>query len=307
MSFASLKKQSGQAGLDKLSEDLSKLNQKEGSQNDERFWRVTTDKSGNGTALIRFLPPADGESVPWVQLFSHAFQGPGGWYIENSLTTLNQKDPVSEYNTELWNSGIEANKKIAQKQKRKLNFISNILVVKDPANPENEGKVFLFKYGKRIHDKIVEATFPDNTGLTPEDKEYKVKINPFDLWEGANFRLRVAKVDGYPNYDKSSFNTTSPAVEGGDEALEAIWKQQHKLEPLVAPSNFKSYDDLKKKLERALGNNNANRRATASAAEASEAASGHAGAGTDDTLVGGDNSTTGSDEDLNFLSSLVDE
>jgi len=260
MSFDKLKKNSGAAALQKLSQEVANLNNKangSGSrEDDERFWRPTLDKVGNGSAVIRFLPPAEGEDLPWVKLFTHSFQGPGGsWYIENSLTTLEQKDPVSEYNTQLWNSGIDANKEVARKQKRKLNFISNILVVKDPGNPENEGKVFLFKYGKKIFDKINDIMHPDNTGISNEDPDFKRPANPFDLWEGAHFKLRVRKVDGYPNYDKSEFGVQCQAVEGADEALKALWEKQHKLSDFLDAKNFKSYDELKSKLDRVLGLN----------------------------------------------------
>jgi len=221
------------------------MNNTAGSSSDDRFWKPEMDKSGNGYAVIRFLPASDGEDLPWVKLFSHAFQGPGGWYIENSLTTINQKDPVSELNRELWNSGSDKDKEIVRKQKRKLSFYANIYVVKDPANPQNEGRVFLYKFGKKIFDKIMEAMQPEFEDETP--------INPFDFWQGANFKLKLVKKDGYWNYDKSEFDRPSALLED-DDALEALWKKQHSLTAFTAADQFKSYDDLKKRLDYVLGN-----------------------------------------------------
>jgi hypothetical protein len=218
-----------------------------GSKDDTRFWQPEVDKAGNGMAIIRFLPApaADGDdALPWVRVFNHGFQGPGGWYIENSLTTLNQKDPVSEYNSILWNSGIEANKEIARKQKRRLTYISNILVVSDPKNPENEGQIKLYKYGKKIFDKISEAMNPEFADETP--------LNPFDFWEGANFKIKIRQVEGYRNYDKSEFDSITP-VDGDDAALEAIWKKEYSLKEFLEPKQFKSYDTLKAKLDKVLG------------------------------------------------------
>lgn len=245
-SFAELRK-SRNKDLEKLTESVNKLNAKDGekkSYEDNRFWKATVDKAGNGLAVIRFLPAAEGEDIPWVQLFSHSFQGPTGqWYIENSLTTLNKKDPVSEHNTVLWNSGLESDKEIARKQKRKLQYISNIYVVKDPANPDNEGKVFLFKYGKKIFDKLNDLMNPEFEDESP--------VNPFDLWEGANFKLKIRKVEGYTNYDKSEFDSSGPLSEDDDD-LEKIWKSQYKLSEFISESNFKSYDELKKRLNLVL-------------------------------------------------------
>ena len=246
-SFSQLKK-SSKSSLDSLTSELNKLSEKQsgGGANgpDERFWKLTVDKAQNGHAIVRFLPAPSGESLPWVRIFSHAFQGTGGWYIEKSLTTLGKKDPVSEYNTELWNSGVDANKDIARKQKRKLQYVSNILVVSDPANPENEGKVFLYQYGKKIFDKIQDVMHPEF-----EDEQ---AVNPFDFWAGANFRLRARKVEGYRNYDKSDFDSVS-VVSEDDETLEKLWNSQHSLEGLVAHAQFKSYDDLKARFYRVLG------------------------------------------------------
>jgi hypothetical protein len=244
-SFANLKRQSG--NLDKLSKAIEQLNSNESSSKEDNFWKPEVDKVGNGYAVIRFLPApsVDGDdALPWVKVFNHGFQGPGGWYIENSLTTLNQKDPVSEYNTQLWNSGVEANKEIARKQKRRLSYIANILVVEDAKNPQNEGKVFLYKFGKKIFDKITEA-------MNPQFEDEKA-INPFDFWEGANFKLKIRKVEGYQNYDKSEFEKAS-AVFDDDNKLEALWKKEYSLKEFVAPSNFKSYDELKAKMDKVLG------------------------------------------------------
>ena len=211
---------------------------------DERLWKPELDKSGNGYAVIRFLPAVKGEDLPWAKVWSHAFQGPTGqWYIENSLTTLNQKDPVSEHNTKLWNTGLESDKEVARKQKRKLQYFSNIYVVSDTKHPENEGKVFLFRYGKKIFDKITAA-------MSPEFEDEKA-INPFDFWEGANFKLKIRKVDGYWNYDKSEFEDTSKLFEDDSEA-DKVWKSQYSLAEFTAPTNFKSYDELKTRLDAVL-------------------------------------------------------
>ena len=244
MSFANLKKQSKLGSLTaKLVKEVEKLNTNGGS--DERLWKLDVDKSGNGYAVIRFLPAPDGEDLPFVKLYSHAFQGTGGWYIENSLTTLGQKDPVSEFNTTLWNNGTDAGKETARKQKRKLTYISNIYVVKDPANPENEGKVFLYKYGKKIFDKLTAAMQPEF--------EDETAIDPFDFWQGANFKLKAKNVAGYRNYDSSEFTAQSPVLDD-DDALEGLWKKEFSLAELVAADQFKSYEDLKKRLGYVLGN-----------------------------------------------------
>ena len=244
MSFADLKKQSSLGSLtQKLVKEVEKMNTTGGGA-DERLWKPELDKTGNGYAVIRFLPSPDGEDIPWAKLYSHAFQGPGGWYIENSLTTTGGKDPVSDYNRELWNSGNEADKDTVRKQKRKLSYYSNIYVVKDQVNPQNEGKVFLFKYGKKIFDKVMEAMQPEFEDETP--------INPFDFWQGANFKLKIVKKDGYWNYDKSEFDAPSPLLED-DDALEALWKKQYSLTAVTAPDQFKTYDVLEKRLKYVLG------------------------------------------------------
>ena len=250
MSFDSLKKQSKLGSLtEKLVKEVEKMNTGS-SGGDDRFWKPEMDKTGVGSAIIRLLPAPEGEDLPWVKMYSHAFQGPGGWFIENSLTTLGQKDPVSEHNRELWNSGSEKDKETVRKQKRKLNYYSNIYVVKDPLHPENEGKVFLFKFGKKIFDKILNAMQPEF-----EDEE---PMNPYDFWTGANFRLKIRKVEGYWNYDKSEFDKPSPLLDD-DDALEALWKKEYSLSAIVAPDQFKSYDDLQKRLNHVLGQKNAAR------------------------------------------------
>jgi len=243
MSLAAMKKQNSLDSLLGAAQKESAPQEKK-SYVDERLWKPTMDKSGNGYAVIRFLPAPDGEDLPWVKLWNHAFQGPTGqWYIENSLTTLGNNDPVSEYNSKLWNSGVESDKEIARKQKRKLQYYSNIYVVSDSANPQNEGKVFLYRYGKKIFDKIMEAMQPAFEDETP--------INPFDFWEGANFKLKLRKVDGYWNYDKSEFESVS-ALSDDDDALEEIYGKQYSLAEFTAPSNFKSYDELKTRLDMVL-------------------------------------------------------
>jgi hypothetical protein len=242
MSFKDLKKKSG--SFEKLQAELEKTNNPVTSFADDRFWKPELDKSGNGYAVIRFLPQPTGEDLPWVRIWSHAFKGPGGWYIENSLTTLNKKDPVSEYNTELWNSGLESDKETARKQKRILKYYSNILVVNDPKHPENEGKVFLYRFGKKIFDKLTEAMSPQF--------EDETALNPFDFWEGANFKLKVRKVDGYWNYDKSEFEGTSAMLDGDDAKLEDVYGKLHSLKKFLEEDNFKPYDEIRSKLNRVL-------------------------------------------------------
>ncbi len=243
MSLESLKRSNS---LDKLLGEVQKENapQEKKSYKDERLWKPEVDKSGNGYAVIRFLPAVEGEDMPWAKVWNHAFQGPTGqWYIENSLTTLGQKDPVSEMNSAYWNTGIESDKEIARKQKRKLQYFSNIYVVSDSKHPENEGKVFLFRYGKKIFDKLMAA-------MQPEFEDEKA-INPFDFWEGANFKLKIRKVAGYWNYDSSDFDS-SKALFDNDEQIEEVWKQQHPLAEFSAASNFKSYEELKTRLDAVL-------------------------------------------------------
>ena len=246
MSFEQLKQRSQNKAA--LIEKLSSLDssKEKKSYKDDRFWRPTVDDSGTASAIIRFLPECEGEEDAAVLYFSHAFQGPGGWFIENSRTTFGEKDPVSEYNSRLWNSGIQANKDmVSQKTKRKKNFVSNILVVSDPAAPENEGKVFLFRYGMKIHQKLVDAMKPEFADEDP--------IIPFDFWQGANFRLRQRKVAGYPNYDKSEFDSPSALFDGDEGRLKEVWGTQYPLSEFVDPANYKSYDELKTRLETVLG------------------------------------------------------
>ena len=243
MSFAALKKQNSLDSLLGAAQKESAPLEKK-SYVDERLWKPTMDKTGNGYAVIRFLPAPKGEDLPWVKLWNHAFQGPTGqWFIENSLTTLGNNDPVSEYNSKLWNSGIESDKEIARRQKRKLSYYSNIYVVSDAANPQNEGNVFLYRYGKKIFDKVMEAMQPPFPDTDP--------INPFDFWEGANFKLKLRKVEGYWNYDKSEFESPSALFDNDDE-LEEVWKKEYPLSEFTAPTNFKSYDELKTRLDAVL-------------------------------------------------------
>ena len=243
--LAQLKK-NRQSNLSDLTKKIEEMNsspqQQQSNNNDDNLWKPSVGKDGNGYAVIRFLPPPKGEEMPFVRIWDHGFQGPGGWYIEKSLTTLGEKDPVSELNTQLWNTGREEDKNTARQQKRRLSFYSNIYVVKDPDNPQNEGKVFLYKYGKRIFDKL-------NDVMNPQFDDEK-PVNPFDFWEGANFRLKIRKVDGYWNYDKSEFDSGSPLAD--DDELEGIWEQQHSLQDLTDPKNFKSYDELQARLNRVL-------------------------------------------------------
>ena len=241
MSFAELKRKS-QSSFSFLQKELEKSSSNKNV--DERFWKPEVDASGNGYAVIRFLPAPDKETVPWAKLYSHAFQGPGGWYIENSLTTIGDKDPVGEVNRRLWNSGEDADKETARKQKRNLSYYSNILVIKDPKHPENEGKVFLYKYGKKIHDKILAAMQPEFQDEEP--------VNVFDLWEGANFKLKIKKVAGFWNYDSSEFDSVS-AISADDYELEEIWKKEYSLESFTSRDQFKSYEDLERRLNLVLG------------------------------------------------------
>ena len=247
-SFANLKR--NRSSLDKLTKAIEATTQSSdsNSKEDNRFWQPSVDKAGNGMAVIRFLPApaADGdEGLPWIRIFHHGFQGPGGWLIDNCLTTLNDKCPVCEHNSTLWNSGVEANKDIARKQKRKLSYIANIYVVSDPSNPENEGQIRLFKFGKKIFDKITEAMNPEFADETP--------VNPFDLWEGANFKLKIRNVEGYRNYDKSEFSEKSALFDGDDDKLEDLWKKEFGLKEFTEKKQFKSYEQLKQRLDKALG------------------------------------------------------
>jgi len=241
--FSDFKKRS-KSSIEDLTKKIEDLN-KEASYKDDRFWKPEVDKAGNGYAVIRFLPAAPGEDIPWAKVYSHAFQGKGGWLIENCPTTIGQKCPICEGNSELWNSGIEKDKDIARNRKRKLSYISNILVVSDPANPANDGKMFLYKYGTKIFGKIQES-------MQPQFKDEEA-INPFDFWKGANFKLKIRKVAGFINYDKSEFDSQSELYRGDDEKLESLWKNLNKLNEFVNPTEFKTYEDLKKKMNDVLG------------------------------------------------------
>ena len=250
MSFNTLSELRNSRGkFDNLMKEVDKIsNPKSNFQKDEREWKPTVDTAGNGYAVIRFLPLSKGAGdtdVPWVRVFNHGFQGPGGkWYIENSLTTLNKQDPVSELNSELWNSGVEANKEIARKQKRRLNYYANILVVEDSGNPDAVGQIYLYKFGKKIFDKIKDVMQPEFPDVTPIP-------NPFDFWDGANFKLKIRQVEGYRNYDKSEFDSPSPVADD-DAKIEGLWQTQHSLAGVVAPDQFKSYEELKAKLDLVL-------------------------------------------------------
>ena len=243
MSFEDLKKKSG-SNFEKLTGELDKLSKKSESYKDDRIWKPELDKASNGYAVIRFLPACENEDLPWVRVFNHGFKGPGGWLIDNCPTTLGKKCPVCEANSALWNSGIESDKDIARNRKRRLSYYANILVVSDPKNPENEGKVFLYKFGKKIFDKIIEKIQPEF--------EDETAIDPFDLWKGANFRLKVRKVAGFINYDKSEFEDCSPVAEN-DDLIKKVYDSEYALKEFSEESNFKSYDELKTRLTSVLG------------------------------------------------------
>ena len=291
MDFEQLK--TSQSNFQELTKALeSKLNPEEKSKDkyaDERVWKPELDKTGNGYAVIRFLPATKDEDMPWQRVWSHAFQDKGGWYIENSLTTLNQKDPVSEENTRLWNTGLDSDKEIARKRKRKLSYYSNILVVSDPKNPQNEGKVFIFKFGKKIFDKIAEK-------MNPAFEDEKA-VNPFDFWKGANFKLKIRKVDGYWNYDKSEFEAVSQVAES-DDKIKAIWDIQYPLKEFVAPSNFKSYDELKEKFNRVIAGSR-----NTETVEKSELPPQK----TSTESVSANNSDAGEDDTMSYFSKLADD
>ena len=271
MSFASLKKSSG-SNFAKLTAEIEKINQPQGGGGiDDRLWKPELDKAGNSYAVLRFLPAPEGEDLPFAKVWSHAFKGPGGWYIENSLTTLGKKDPVGELNRELWNSGVESDKETARKQKRKLSYYANVYVVSDPTRPENEGRVFLYKFGKKIFDKIVEA-------MQPQFADEQA-VDPFDLWKGADFKLKIRQVEGYWNYDKSEF--ASPATLGGfsDDELEKIWKQEYALKDFTDPSAFKTYEELQQRLTTVLSTASARPRVDTETAENEEQSFGGSPAG----------------------------
>lgn len=259
MSFKDLKKRRGRKGTEQLADEAAKMNKPGGSFDDDRFWKPTRDKSDNGFAVIRFLPAVANEDIPWVRIFSHGFQGPTGkWYIENCPTTLGQKCPACEGNSELWNSGIEANKDIARRRKRRLQYISNVYIVSDPKNPENEGKVFLYKYGVKIFDKLMESMNPEFEDESP--------VNPFCFWEGANFKLKIRRVKGFVNYDKSEFEAASQLLDADEEALETLYKTQHSLQQFIATTEFKKYEVLKDRRADVLNENDEKKTSTRSSA-----------------------------------------
>ena len=265
------------------------------SYQDDRIWKLEADKAGNGTATLRFLPRVEGDELPWVRIFNHSFQGPTGkWYIENSLTTLGEKDPVGELNSKLWNSGSEANKEIARKQKRRLSYIANVLVVSDPKHPENEGKVMLFKFGKKIFDKITEAMNPEFADETP--------INPFDMWEGANFKLKIRNVEGYRNYDKSEFDSVTALFNGDDEKLEELWKKEFSLKDFTDKKQFKPYDQLKARLDKVLGFDGAT---AVNLKTKAEDAVLNTFKDTDVSVI--DKAPVAEDDDMNYFKSLAEE
>lgn len=300
--FASLKKSSADIG--RLTKEIEKINApaEGGSKDDTRFWAPEVDKAGNGYAVIRFLPASavDGDdSLPWVRIFNHGFKGPSGkWYIENSLTTIGQKDPVSEHNSQLWNSTSDDNspqRKQAREQKRRLTYIANVMIITDPKNPENEGQIRLFKFGKKIFDKITLAMNPQYQDEKP--------MNPFDLWNGANFKIKIRQVEGYRNYDLSSFDNPS-ALSSDDAELEKIWKSEYSLKEFTDPKNFKSYDELKAKLNAVLGLDIASVRANAKpvAIEDDGEVPFKAAAQRKSVAIAEDE-----DEDLNYFKGLADE
>ena len=248
MSLENLKSMRG-SSIDKLvkaAEAVSTTKTESNSYDDDRFWKPTRDKAGNGYAVVRFLPQKEGEDLPWVRYWDHGFKGPTGlWYIENSLTSINQPDPVSEHNSVLWNSGRDEDKALAREQKRRLHYVSNVLVISDPDNPQNEGKVFLYKFGKKIFDKIMDVMQPQFADETP--------VNPYDFWEGADFKLKIRKVEGWVNYDKSEFSAPSALFDGDEGRLNEVYGQLYALQDFLDPKNYKTYDELKAKLNRVLG------------------------------------------------------
>ena len=245
MSFSDLKKKSSLGSLtSKLVQEVEKMNTSSGSS-DDRLWKPEVDKAGNGFAVIRFLTAPEGEDLPWAKVYTHAFQGTGGWFIDNCLTTVNQNCPVCEANRELWNTGSKANQEIVRERKRKLSYYSNIYVVSDKAHPENEGRVFLYKYGKKIFDKIMAAMQPEFEDETP--------INPFDFWAGANFKVKITKKDGYWNYDKSEFESPGTLGDFDDDVLEGIWKKAYSLVDFTNPESMKTYEQLDTRLKAVLG------------------------------------------------------
>ena len=294
MSLANLKAQRA-SSINKLVAAAEKVGggQQQQSYEDTRMWKPEVDKAGNGFAVIRFLPAPEGDDYPWTRYWDHGFQGPGGWYIEKSLTSIGQNDPVGEVNSKLWNSGLESDKDIARKQKRRLHYVSNILVISDPAHPENEGKVFLFQYGKKIYDKMMDVMQPQFQDEQP--------VNPFDLWEGANFKLKIRNVEGYRNYDKSEFASAEALYDGDDEKLEALWKKEFGLKEFTEKKQFKSYEQLKGRLDKVLGFDGA------AAAPKTKAADTVVSSFKDEDIAVIDKAISEDDEDLNYFKSLAEE
>ena len=245
MSFETLRRNKG-ANISKIVQAAQATNTGETkSYVDERIWKPTVDKAGNGYAVLRFLPGKDGE-IPFVRYWDHGFKGPTGlWYIENSLTSIGQTDPVGELNSKLWNSGIESDKEKARTQKRRLHYVTNVYVVSDSSAPQNEGKVFLYKFGKKIFDKIFDQMNPEFADETP--------VDPFDFWEGADFKLKIRNVEGYRNYDKSEFSSPAPLLEGSEDKLKEVYENMHDITEFTNPKNYKTYDELKTKLGKVLG------------------------------------------------------
>ena len=299
MNFADLKKKT-KNNLDNLVAELEKMSTGSNKYQDNRFWSVPMDeKTGNGTALIRLLPAGRNDKLPWVSVYSHAFQGPGGWYIENSLTTIGKQDPIGETNQELWATGIEANKEIVRKRKRKQQYISNIYVISDPKNPQNEGKVMLFKYGKKIFEKIQESMKPVFEGDTA--------IDPFDFWQGASFRLKIKKVEGYPNYDNSLFEAQTALFDGNDEKLEKVWDSLYTLGEFTDPKNFKSYEELKVRLDKVLGSKPAAKKIEEPLPSKPSPKMDTKKVVEDDTPWKSDESDEGEDDSLEFFRKLAEE
>lgn len=245
MNFKDLKKQSSLGSLtEKLIKEAEKMGGNNSSDNPNLF-KLETDKVGNGRAVIRFLPAPPNEDLPFVKLYNHGFQVNGRWFIENCLTTLGEECAVCRANSELWNSGVDSDKEIARTRKRKLSYYANVYIVSNPADPSLEGQVKIFRFGAKVFDKI-------KASMKPEFEDDPV-IDPFDLWNGANFRLRVKKVAGYPNYDDSVFEPPSALLDGDDDKLEALWKTEHSLQELVSRDKFKSPEELEKRLNYVLG------------------------------------------------------
>lgn len=304
-SFANLKRNSGN-NFDKLSKAVESMNSTTfASEDEDKYWKCEVDKAGNGYAIIRFLPvsPMDSDEsgnaktpggAPWVKYFDHGFEGPGGWYIEKSLTSINQPDPLGEFNSELWKTGIESNRDQARKQKRRQHFVANVYIVKDSKNPENEGKVKLFKFGKKIFEKLTRA-------MEPQFEDEK-KIDPFDLWDnGANFKLKIRKLDGYQNYDLSEFESPSPLFDD-DDKLESVWKSEYSLMEIIDPKNFKTYDELKKRLDRVLGTASVGNKQTTVEKMRSEPKQTQSTLSDVDSAIAEDD-----DDDLNYFRTLIEE